>query len=106
MYPFIKRVTFYKDDRPLYLLDDNTIGIKQTIVPGIPDRAIPVGLGEHRKIKGPKNVRELSREELIEEWNDLERGTYACLDILCLPTREHLENPESEVRFCVKHFKV
>ena len=96
--PYLIRVFFYKDEHQLVTLRIDTHIIETSIVPEVPQGSLLTHVGMHKKNLGPDNIRFLPHDLVIQHLKNLPTGELCCIDVICYPTVEHINDPNTLVR--------
>ena len=95
MASYIAKVQFYKCDFPIFKL--NSHFIEDTIIPGA-NGALLTHLGEHHRVKETDDIRHLSDDEILKQYEKITVGKFCEVRFVCHPTNETIINPIAEVR--------
>ena len=94
----LREYFFHKppDLAPIHLRN-GTHFISKTNLPDTKAGDLLVAMGPHRRLKGPLDIRSMSYQNIISDNVDIKAGTYICVQVLCDPTEDYVQDPTIEV---------
>ena len=90
---------FHKSEVVPITLELDSHIIESSVLPKINGGDLLTAYGIHRKNLGPTNIRNKSYLEIFQEIKNIKNGSYMCLEALCNPTEDFIENPDLLVSF-------
>ena len=92
-----RRYFFHKfPDVDFMCLHMDTHLIRETLLPNAKD-ALLVCYGKHKKNLGPEDIRKKTYLELLDYSKSLPKNEFCCMDVLCNPSIDFIEDADLEV---------